>query len=516
MKRIKYYILPAILLSAGVISCTNLDEDFPDRLTKDEFIEATGGEGNVDVGGLLTSVYNSLRDLQSQDTYLVLQEHTGDALMGPTRGGDWDDNGQWRVLHQHTWDTESSLINGNFTSLTTKWYNANEILKFSPSSEQEAEARFLRAFFTFLINDNWGKVPYREPGAPLSELPTVMSSQEANDFVISELEAIVGNLPSTTTNNKASKNAAYTLLAKAYLNKAVYNSEDRMTFSFDNSDMQKVIDYTNMVINSGQYSLENYYWDNFTPDNGENGTELIFVSQNIGGQQSGNIRAHWYMGTHYNQPESGWNGFTTLAGFYDKFEENDIRRHGEYDNITETLGHNVGFLEGQQYGPGGPGVGPALKDRNGNPLAFTKESPIIAPPATLEISGIRTIKYVPDLVSGDNADNDYVIFRYADVLLMKAEALMRMGDNAQALIIVNNIRTNRGASTIATLNTDVMIDERGRELWLENWRRHDLIRFGKFLDAWDEKPASDPKYLLFPIPSSQIVANPNLTQNPGY
>jgi hypothetical protein len=99
---------------------------------------------------------------------------------------------------------------------------------------------------------------------------------------------------------------------------------------------------------------------------------------------------------------------------------------------------------------------------------------------------------------------------------MKAEALLRTGKAAEGLVIVNQIRTNRGATPFASLTLDNLLDERSRELYWEGWRRNDLIRFGKFLGSWTEKSASGDERLLFAIPSEQLAVNPNLTQNPGY
>jgi hypothetical protein len=162
--------------------------------------------------------------------------------------------------------------------------------------------------------------------------------------------------------------------------------------------------------------------------------------------------------------------------------------------------------------------GVALKDRKGNALAFTPEVSIIErDPNHLEVAGIRVIKYPIDYANtgSKKPDNDWVYFRYADVLLMKAEAQLRTSQAAQALITVNLIRSTRGASAFTVLNLDNLLDERGRELYWESFRRQDLIRFGKFLAAWQEKPVSEPKYLLFPVPDNQL-GNLNLVQNPGY
>ena len=133
------------------------------------------------------------------------------------------------------------------------------------------------------------------------------------------------------------------------------------------------------------------------------------------------------------------------------------------------------------------------------------------------ITGFRVNNFPFDYATaGDQKNNDWVIFRYADVLLMKAEAMVRMNNAAGALPIVNDIRLKRGATPLAAITLDNLIDERGREMYWEGWRRQDLIRFGKFLESWQEKSVNLPKNLLFPIPSTQLAVNPNLTQNPGY
>jgi hypothetical protein len=214
----------------------------------------------------------------------------------------------------------------------------------------------------------------------------------------------------------------------------------------------------------------------------------------------------------------GWNGFATLSDFYDKFEASDKRRgyNYKYPGALPNPGNrqNVGFLIGQQYNMT---TDEPLKDRKGAPLAFTREVKLRETGDNLEVTGIRVVKYPLDYAtSADQKENDWVIFRYADVLLMKAEALLRTGKAGDALTIVNDIRAARGASNLGALDEQTLLDERGRELYWEGWRRQDLIRFGKFLQPWQEKPADDPKNLLFPIPSNQLAVNPNLEQNPGY
>lgn len=510
MKNIKSNIPVTIAFILFAFVGCDLDEKLQDRLTLTQVEAATAGE-TPDVSALLTEAYNSLLNFYGSGSDIIT-EHVSDLLIAPTRGGDWDDNGAWRALHQHTWDADHTNLRNRFNTLASGLFSATDLLQFNPTPQQEAEARFLRAFYVFWLCDEWGQVPMREPGAPLADIPSVMSSSEAINFVISELNAIIGNLPATSVPWRANKSAANALLAKAYLNKAVFESEDRLTFTFNAQDMNAVITNCDAIINSGKYSLMPTYFQNFTSDNGENSTELIFSTNNIAGVQSNTMRGFWMSALHYNQTPSGWNGFTTLADFYNSFDATDTRRSYELPTLKAQTGLLAGLLYGQQYNA----AGQPLKDRQGNPLFFTLESPIIVSGPALEVSGVRVMKWIPDMTNEDTPGNDFSFFRFSDILLMKAEALLRNGDSNGALTIVNGLRAVRGANPMTSLTLDSLLAERARELYMEGWRRNDLIRFGKFLNAWSEKPASDPTYLLFPIPSTQIVANPNLTQNPGY
>lgn len=500
MKNILKFLAVFIAIAGmGLSGCTNLDETLEDRLTKDQVTAAN-------VSDLLAELYNTMGSVGDNITF----EHTSDDIIQPTRGGDWDDNGAWRALHQHKWDPEHSTIMGAYQMYTAGLFAAIDLLQYDCTPQQEAEARFIRAMYVFYIVDGWGQVPMRDPGSALSDDPYVMNSSEAISFVISELEAVISSLPATADSWMVTQSTARAYLAKAYLNKDVYDS-DRQSFSFSSENMAKVVTACDAIISSGNYSLESDYYKMFSSEN-ENSSEFIFAVHNERGIRSSGVSGRYYATLHYNQKPSGWNGFTTLADFYDSFEDGDIRKHGEVAAVKAASGLEAGLLYGQQYDENGV----ALKDRAGNPLFFTKESPIISGGATLETSGIRIMKYTPDYENTNSPENDVALMRYADVLLMKAEALMRSGDNAGALAIVNQIRTVRGASTLASISADVMLAERGRELWNENWRRNDLVRFGKYLNAWGEKPASDPKYLLFPFSSGQLASNPNLQQNTGY
>ena len=502
------------IISIAFLGCSKLDEKLLGQLTEAQV--GAGGGGNSTA--LLNGVYSSIRGVfQGQEGVYALWEMTTDELIGPTRGGDWDDNGAWRVLHSHKFDGDHIRVKEVFNNLNGVSYAATDMLRFGPTTQQDAEARLLRAMAQFMILDGWGQVPYRDPGESAVAPPRVRKATEQIAYLITELNAIIPNLPDGPA-TKANKNAARTLLMKCYLNKGAFINRTAPTF--DAADMQQVITLADQVINSGLYTFSPSYFDNFAPNNDAIGKENIWTQLNQGGVSSDNIRSRWHTTMHYNQQPSGWNGFTTLSDFYNKFEPTDKRRGLAYPTNSATFSNpagkvNVGFLIGQQFNMA---TGAPLNDRTGAPLAFTPDVKIIEQGNNLEVTGIRAYKYPIDYQFDDNGNvnNDYVYFRLADVMLMKAEALLRTSNAAGATTIVNNIRTNRGASALGSVTLDNLIDERGRELYLESWRRQDLIRFGKFLTPWQEKPTDDPKYLLFPLPNGQVAANPNLVQNPGY
>jgi hypothetical protein len=204
MRYIKY--LSVVLGAAVAVSCTKLEETQRDSVN---FQNATAS-------GLLQGAYNSLGGLETQDVVWALMEHSSDEALGPTRGPDWDDNGVWRVIHNHQWDADHSIVRNSFNSLLTAQFSATAVLEQSPSPSEEAQARFIRALSVLLVTDLYDQVPYREDLKDLRVLPTTLKGPEAADKVISELNAALPNLPNNTNAFVANKDAARTLLMKAY------------------------------------------------------------------------------------------------------------------------------------------------------------------------------------------------------------------------------------------------------------------------------------------------------------
>jgi hypothetical protein len=537
------------LVLFAMASCTKLDQKLRSSVV---FNPSAGGASAT---ALLNGTYNDLTGLlHGQDQLFSLQENTGDMCLVPTRGGDWDDNGVWRVLHAHTWTATHSQFISVFNGLGKLESDALSTLASSPNAVQSDEALFLLSVAQFYFLDLYGQVPYRDVADYNSiKAASVYQPAEAVDALVTRLNGIITRnaLPLSNIPYRASIDAAKFLLMKVLLNKGAYIN--RSAPSFADADMNQVITLGNQIITSARYSLNPNYFNNFSTTNATTSTESIWSWPNNGsasnnGINAGGINARWMMTLHYNSYDqggvygsAGWNGFSTVADFYNTFEGHgdasattvidttkDKRIGGKfYPGVTDLSGLRPGLLAGQQKNQNGVNE----VDRQGHALTFTPTVNLVETnPATLEIAGIRIVKYPPDYsaYTGGNQKNQLQIFRYADVLLMVAEAYLRLAtpNNAAALALVNSVRTTRGATawagTVTLVNPanvadpNTLLAERGRELYWESWRRQDLIRFNVYLKPWALKTTDDPKNLLFPIPSDQLIANPNLQQNPGY
>jgi starch-binding outer membrane protein, SusD/RagB family len=547
--RFKISLIACVTL-LGAVSCTKLDE----KLQSSILFDPSKSSGNITAAALLTGTYNDLNGLlNNQDQIFSLEENTADECLVPTRGGDWDDNGVWRVLHAHTWTATHAQFQTVFSGLGKTESDALSTLAFlqtHPNAEAQDEALYLRSVAQFYFLDLFGQVPYRTVAEYNAITPApVMQAAAALDTLVNTLQGIIDRnvLPTSNGPYRATVDMARFLLMKVLLNKQAYLNRQTPA-NPDPADLAKVISLGNDIINSKRYSLNPNFFNNFAPNAGATATEAIWAwpnngSPNINGLGNQGVNARWMMTLHYNSwtgsyGSAGWNGFSTVADFYNSFEGHgdntpdtkidptqDQRIGGRpFPGVTNVSGLKPGLLAGQQYDE----TGKAEVDRHGNPLKFTPDVHLVeTDPNTLEITGIRIVKYPPDYnaYTGGNQRNQLQIFRYADVILMVAEAALRNNDKATALNLVNQLRAVRGASQLADItlvNTSNVYDpttllaERGRELYWESWRRQDLIRFGVFLKPWTLKTADDPKYLLFPIPSDQILGNPNIHQNPGY
>ncbi len=526
--------IPFVLVLVSITyGCTSLDENLNDKLTREQ--------AAVEIPGslLLEGAYASFAEFQDQARVWALMTHTSDQMAGPTRGTDWDDGGVWRALHAHTWNTTNPFVVNSFNGLLAGVNDATNVLGLNVTASEAAQARFIRAFHLFHVVDLWGQAPVREPGEDLTEVPSITLTRrrdgdsdprlDAADWLIGELEPNINDFPTSgganlNSSDIATKYAAHALLAKIYLQRAVWRSADLQPPStFPMADMDKVIENCDAII-GGPFALEADYYENFSPTNGETSSELIFVSRNSSGQdlntELNDVQSRYRMSLHYNQNPSSWNGFVVLTDLYNLMEDGDIRKTSDPNvsnlpsptaqSLVGLTGMVPGLIVGQQVDKDGNN----LNDRPGDPLVFTTDFSLTA---SNERKGIRQMKYIPDFANNfDFPETDYVLLRLSDIWLMKAEAMFRKGNASEALSMINTLRMARGASQLTNISLEEILNERNRELWIEGWARTDQIRFGTFLDAAQEKPATSSTYLLFPLPPEVLAGNPNLEQNPGY
>jgi starch-binding outer membrane protein, SusD/RagB family len=496
MKTSKTYKVVVAGLSIAMLSaCTDLVNEEKDSVVNET---VDGVFAPVNVVESLSSAYKDLSTYSDQAGIYALGQHVTAEMIPPTRGVDWGDNGVWRTLDQHTWDASHSYILSAWNALNQRAYKATEIIASNPNAAQKAQAQFLRAYNMYWVMDYWGKVPFREVTQGVDDLPKILTRSEAFDYILKDLEEALPNLPKagpSISNGTANKAAANFLLAKMYLNKAVYKSQTPAgPYTFDKADMDKVAAYVDAITADG-YALEADYFNAFSSSAK---SEVIF---NV---QEGTAQNRWFMTLHYGQNPSGWNGFATLADFYDTFEAKDTRigKPAKKDG-TQFSGISWGFLIGQQYDDKGAQV---IDTRTQKPLSFTRDVPL-AGAATDK--GIRVIKYHPA------NSGKYILMRYAEAYLMKAEAQLRGGNAAGALTQVNALRAIRGATALTALNEETLFAEIGRELYWEGFKRTTEVRFGKFTSGAGVS-VKEPYTVLYPIPSAALVSNSNLEQNDGY
>lgn len=547
MKRFELKFLSlAILAVFGLYSCTDLEIEETDSFISEGF------QGLEDPASALDQLYNQVGgQLGDQANTYALTSVTTDEQLVPTRGADWGDNGRWRKLHQHEWGFEETDIITPFDQWNSNQLLASQILdaRSAATSEVAASAHFIRAWSMYMILDLYGQVPFRDTELPSTSVPEVLTGAAAVDFILADLDAAISGLPATSAGSdglsRASKAAARYLKAKVLLNRNIFLGQlsDQLP-SANAADMQEVVTLVDQIAADG-FALQSGYFEIFEPSSD---TETIWFNN------TGNTGNRIFNGLHYNSTGlggGGWNGFSTLAEFYDLFEgdpnqnryASDLEsaqidgqeerrggvpnvgvpftgREGTSDNGGLEDGSNVGngFLVGQQYALASTAT--PLEDRQGNPLEFSRGfvdgngAPSLI--NNSERTGIRVMKYNPRF--GGGFANNVMIFRYADAHLMKAEAILR-GASGDATALVNELRTLRGATPQGSVDLDYILDERGRELYCEWWRRNDMIRFGQYTRQWEFKSDSETGNAarnLFPIPLPQLLANPNLVQNPGY
>jgi len=499
MKRKIKYIAAFIVTSIILVSCTDLSVELYDRIAAEDFPE----DGTSQSSTLTTPVYAPLKDFLDWGCWWFAQELTSDEMVCPTRLTDWDDGGKWRVLHTHTWDNQTETVNSMWSRFYQGIGECNRLIEIFQVGDSDAaratvaKLKAMRAFYYYQLIDNYGDVPYYTGYSTAPEFPFKEHRAIVWDSIVADLESVIELVPVSSTKTVISQGFAYTILAKLYLNAEVYTGRT------DNNFWVKAEEYCNKVIESGIYSLESNPLAPFVTEN-QNSTENIFTipfdENNYTGFNLHMRTLHYASNQTFNMSAGPWNGFCATEAQYDLYSDEDIRKE-EY------------FLVGQQYSY----AGLELSDggAEGAKLVLNPHIPALEMDASysleeIRMSGARVKKFEIKLGAKDNLSNDFPLFRYADVLFMMAEAQLRQG-KAVDVPDLDLIRTRAGLTAWnGNVTLDELLAERGRELFWEGYRRQDLIRFGKFGDAWWEKPASTKDRETFPIPQWVLDGNPNV------
>jgi hypothetical protein len=517
MKKLSKNIL-CILAGFALFSCTDLDENVYDKLPDDQF-----GKTPEQLNAIVGPAYRALRPLLNYETSWGMASITADAMIAPTRiGGDWWDGGIYMEQTMHTWNIRSYTVehlwNSCMEGLTTvnavySTIDDSQVLNAEQKARYLAELRGLRAFWYYQLIDYFGNVPLVTDYKDVS-YPSITPRAEIYKFIVDELNAIIPDLRSDVGDEsygKMTQGAARTLLAKMYL-----NAEEWV----GTANWNGVIEQCDQIMELN-YVLETDWKANFVPHN-ENSREIIFPICFNTIDDGGNA-IHWYT-LHYQDPialgfKGGmWNGICAVPDFVDEFDLEDKRREAT-------------FLIGPMIDPS---TGEVLITSHDRPLIHTIELNII--PGTEKTDAEGNLTGWGEVNQEDGArikkwefekgmantcmENDVAIFRLADVYLMKAEALVRMGRNGEALPLVNVIRERAFGDTdhnLTNVTLDDVYKERRFELAYEFTERQDMIRFGTFLDSKFMKPKVSSEYRkLLPIPFTAWQKNNKLTQNPGY
>jgi hypothetical protein len=526
VRAVKLLALFVVAPLVGLLpACTDLTESPLSSITPENFYK------NADeVQGGLASVYSQLRFAHQgggfgEPGYVALSEVSTDEMVIPTRGGDWGDSGRWIELHTQAWTANSpaglAFVNDSWVTLYKGITRANVVLGaldnvIVPNEAViAAELRTLRALFYYQLLDLFGGVPIV---TTTEIMPRVRNTRkEVFDFIDKELNETRLVLPDNwppENNGRMTKGAANAILASLYLNAGVFASaapggpsatayNSCMTVQVGGvTACQAAINAADRILNSPEYVLSSDWKAQFRYDN-DFSKDNILVAKFINDVDLG---FHIMQTTlHYNQfGESPWNGYSIVAAAYNQFDANDLRR---------TV-----FLIGPQnhVETGAPVTERAPSTTR---LSFTLNIGNIKD--ARENEGVRHLKWPPDPGHKQQGNgNDWAYFRLAEMYLIKAEALNEITPgSAQAIVLINQLRQRvfTVPNPIATVNRDVILRERLFEFIVEGKRRMDLIRHGKFTAPWEFKAAtSGPHVILYPIPQTQLDANPLLVQNPGY
>ena len=539
--RLNKLILSAGLLAVTLTGCTDLDMAPSSQYTEDPS-KNSGVDPMLMVEAKMADVYYHLAGTLGR-RYMEAQCLSSDEFTSLAFDGGYYDDGTYahQALH-NSFATDASLDwYDDVTAGITKANTILEELGSGASAEMKAPARAMRAYFTWILMDSFGDTPILEKIHADGEVVPRSPRKEVAEWIESELKDIIPSLTEDVTENtygKPTKWMAKALLAKLYINWAVYTAAsvdqyDAATAA--NPKLDDCIDVCNDIINCGKFNLGSVdYLHKFSYDNSWKVEDFIYAMP---------YDAIGRTGFQYARPRTFKDMKKLVPNVYgssDKFTQSfggNMVVTPEFAKLFCLDGdiRNLSILRGDVYVRDPKTLRPTTEAfmYKGSQVHFTEDITLAKTDNTIDVGndakayqqGCHSIKWFTtpsDYNNGRNQSNDLPIFRYADILLTKAEALTRQGQSG-AKELFNQIRTYAGAPTLSTDPTlQEIYEERGREFFDENWRRNDMIRFGHFEDEffphYKNFPDAnfDKRHRIFPVKQAVIDLNPGWVQNPGY
>ena len=539
--KISKLILAAGLFAVTLTSCTDLDIK-PSSIYTEKPDENSGVDPMIMVEAKMADIYFHLAGTFGR-RYMEAQCLASDEFTCLAFDGGYYDSGTYAHQALHCSDANDASLDwySDLTSGITKANTALEELGSGASTQMTAPARALRAYFTWILMDSFGDTPILEKVPAEGEVIPRSPRKEVAEWIEKELTEVIPYLTEEVSQNtygKPTKWMALALLAKLYINWPVYTAESVDQYDAATAANQKLDDCVsvcNEIINSGKFNLGSMdYLHKFSYDNDWKVEDFIYAMP---------YDVIYRAGFQYARPRS----FKQLKGLMPNV-------YGSSESFTQSFGGNmvvtpefaklfslegdIGnlcILRGDIYNRDPKTLRPTSEPfmYKGKQVHFTEDIKLAKQDNTVDVGntdesiqqGAHSIKWfiIPnDYNNGRNQSNDLPLFRYADILLMKAEALVRLGQSG-AKDLFNQIRTYAGAPTISSEpSLEDIYQERGREFFDENWRRNDMIRFGHFEDEffphYKNFPDAnfDKRHRIFPVEQEMLDLNPGWVQNPGY
>lgn len=530
------------MLAITATGCTDLDVDIKSKYT--EF-----PDNEVAIEAKMADVYYSFRGALGR-RYNEAQTLSTDEAVGVSFDGDYVDANNYSHMSLHTFSPDDAAI-GYWSDLSSGITKCNQIITELGGDDADpstiASARMMRAFYHFILMDSYGDVPIMDHTPADDEAIERQPRADVAKFIEDEVTEILPYLSESndaSTYGKPNKWMAEALLVKLYINWAVYTASDVTAYDATTSANEKLDDcvrYCDEIINSGIFNLNDAYRTKFMPDNGVHIKDFIYAMPYDCITQTGMTYARFR--TWRKADGGGADGQTTYYGEpKSKSWAGNFAMSEEFANLFNLASDDR--LDAILHEDYIPVFDPSTKERTserwtyqGNEVPIYKKITLKVEDADLNVGadangysqGWKSIKFYPvnsDYQNDRNQSNDVPIFRYADIILTKAEAITRgatatNGDTPQSLF--NQIRSYVNAPLLDHApSLQELLDERGREFFDENWRRNDMIRFGKFESEFGFHKQGFPTAnfektrRIFPIPTSILNENINWSQNPGY